>query len=84
VFKQKGVFADLKFKQYLVDKLMMLLDQGLEVLSPLDGQVKFFKQIFEDIIQEVEHQSVVQVDHFIGKVKATADERMIKNLFFLP
>ena len=81
MLKKKRVFADLKLSlENLVDELVVMVDKRLEVLSPLDGKVELFKEVLHHIVQKVEHQRIVQVDHLVGEVKASIDEGVAEDL----
>lgn len=56
----------------------------MKVLCSLRRQVELFEQVLHDIVQEVEHECIVQVNHFVGEVEAASDERVRKHLLLLP
>jgi hypothetical protein len=58
---------------------MMLLNQHLEILSSLNRQIEFLKQLFNNIIQEMKHQRVIQMNHFIREIKTFPNEWMIEH-----
>lgn len=77
ILKQKRLLPD------FINKPMMLLYQSLEILRPLQRESEFLEKPFEHVVQKMENQGVIQVDHFAREIETSADERVGKyELFF--